>query len=412
MLLHKLPWYVLDTETSAQKGVPIWHPQNRLLQVCCYRAKDGAWFTRYINHGKDFYLHPGNVELHKIGVEQLQREGQSGAVVMRDLLDFLFVEEEIVIVAHNASFDLDVIMNALEVELGRDFVLERQLKWHWFDTLTYFKLVHPDLGIIVEPSLRPYSLEKLCKRFLSKVSAHMHNAETDVSMLLTLFKDVVLPNLHAADWGKYLVTGPQNWRGTLIRDIQGFGPVRTQRICEIVNAVFLQEKDEAVSAGVTDQLLRVSDLIFYAFIRMRDGPKGMDWTEVCRHIEILLREKPIEISCDTTIARLLSRVCGLYMHDFLFHTMREDGNKQFFPVLRGTARAFLPFRITNADARLLLEDRGWGTINEAVAEMLTSPMTFLELENEFRKRVSSNASTDEQFAHFEEIIRNAMTYWG
>jgi hypothetical protein len=150
------------------------------------------------------------------------------------------------------------------------------------------------------------------------------------------------------------------------------------------------------------------------FIRQQHGGgKGADlneWFEICAHCEILLREPPLNINCDTTISLILSLLCGVDIVDLTLHTMREDGNKQFFPPLRATKRAFYPLKISDEEASFLLQEHGWGTIGEMLACYLTSPVTIKGLQDKFNECVCPNVLDQRQIADLDQIFKQMLKY--
>jgi DNA polymerase III epsilon subunit-like protein len=412
----------IDTETSGQRGVPLWHPNHRLIQISCLCSETREWYKSLISYGDDFYLHPQNVDLHKIGMQDLIQMGKPGPDVMRGLVDFANKgDKKVLLVAHNAPFDWAVIRFAIQRELGLQYGRGgKDLGWLCFDTLHWFRDNYPDLGLGMDPASRPYSLEKLCVHFLGIKPEGMHNADKDVEMLDMLFERVILPNL--VNWQKYVCgDGVERSRMVLVKQLPGFGDKRVEKLVGIVNHAFnLDDSGQYHTFPTTDQLFSVAHLLVYGEMRYKQHLRGLgreprgeelnEWFEVLAHIEILLREEPMNINCDTTISHVLAAVAGLDIVDLTRFTMREDGNKDFFPPLRGTRRAFYPLQITDQEARLVLQEHGWGTIGEMLACYLTSHITITTIQEKFNACVCPNILNQKQIFGLDETFKVMLKY--
>lgn len=179
-------------------------------------------------------------------------------------------------------------------------------------------------------------------------------------------------------------------RLTLLSAVPGFGPYRCTKIAEVVNIAFcmegLQEKSHDPDSVdyktfcVPVKLFTIAHLLVYGKMRFRQKLRKKrilkekteledhnEWYEICQNIEVILRD--IGISSDETICNVLSLVCGMDTLDLSMHTMKEDGDKNFFPTLRGRPVAFKPLlensKYPEDDARCLLL-KNWGTFNEIV----------------------------------------------
>lgn len=199
--------FVLDTETTGNKGVPLWSASNRLLQLVTFHPKSGDWFIRYVNYTDDFYIPHDNGLIHNITLADLKNNGFPLEVVLTEWLDWMkarIVDNNVpLIVAHNAAFDRNVIRKALRhSELQMSFGKgAKRWSWRWFDSLLAFRVLYPKLPDFYEPKDKPYSLTTLTQHFLKIKTTKMHNAETDVKMLHQLFTEFIVPKLDE-DWLK------------------------------------------------------------------------------------------------------------------------------------------------------------------------------------------------------------------
>jgi PD-(D/E)XK nuclease superfamily len=183
-------------------------------------------------------------------------------------------------------------------------------------------------------------------------------------------------------------------RLTYLYQIPGFALARTNLICDEISNAFLHETglfsatlDNTVTTDykcfiVPPQLLTAAHLIVYGQMRIKQtirqkmilNEKIQDqnhWFNVCKHVEFLLRSKPLNIVCENTICNILVHVSGMDLIDLTMHTMREDGNKNFFPTLRGKPIAYQPLKLSEEAAAFIFKHKHWGTLGEILAECLT-----------------------------------------
>jgi DNA polymerase III epsilon subunit-like protein len=196
--------FILDTETTGHKGVPIWHSSNRLIQLVTYHPKSNEWFNRYIYHGDDFYIPPNSGKIHNITMTDLKNNGLPLKTVLEEWITWMnsHLNDKVpVIVAHNATFDRNVLRKAFRhSEFGESLGKGgSRWSWKWFDSLLAFRVLYPELSERYEPKDKPYSLVTLCQHFFGITSAKFHNAEVDVKMLYKLFNEMILPKIRSMD---------------------------------------------------------------------------------------------------------------------------------------------------------------------------------------------------------------------
>jgi DNA polymerase III epsilon subunit-like protein len=202
--------FILDTETTGHKGVPIWNESNRLIQLVAYHPKSDEWFNRYINHGDDFYIPPNSGKIHNITMTDLKNNGLPLEDVLKDWVDWMkkhTLDKVPLIVAHNAAFDRNVLRKAFRhskfnASLGKG---GSRWSWKWFDSLLAFRVLYPELSDLYEPKDKPYSLVTLCNHFLNITSSKFHNAEVDVKMLYKLYIEFLLPKLGNIDESEFIL---------------------------------------------------------------------------------------------------------------------------------------------------------------------------------------------------------------
>jgi DNA polymerase III epsilon subunit-like protein len=415
--------YVFDTETSGHKGVPSYKAVG--LQYCVLNTESNECLDLKVNH-EGIYLHPENVKIHQLGRKDLEREGLPEKDIIQQLISFIgppLDDEGICLIAHNAQFDLNVFRGAyeraLKEPLGRGGV--QGLKWKFFDTLHFFKDRYPDIGLQYPQGQKPYSLSTLCRHFLGLSPSNLHNAKNDVDILWKLFQKVVIPDLKKReDWDKYIIGGgnsPPPPQLTLLSHLTGFGLHRSRKVAEELrkhSALYPQFAPD-LFACCTDGLCMVVHLIGFGMMRINQleekGKKkkveNEKW-EMCRHVEILLREPPIRINCDNTLAVVLSFMMGVDVYDLLFHTMKEDGDTKFFPTLHGTPRAWLPLQFSEEETRDIEKELNWGTIAEMTHELLLSPATYQDLKTKLGTCLTPRSLP--QLDNLETICRDLIKY--
>lgn len=406
---NKLPksYFFVDVETSGQKGMPIWNPKARVIQLSAYHPHTDTWYNRLVKYDDNFFVPAGSVAIHRISSLDLINGGFSPVEVMRGFLDFLEEKSEggdQILVAHNASFDRNMIRKMinqyLKLSYGRG---AGDWKAVFFDTLVAFRTIHPELELYSKPSGQPYSLSSLARTFFGKaaMSGTFHNAETDVKTLYRLFMEKLLPKcpiLQTSDWRncKFFIKPRDSRRLILVSQLQGFGIHRTILLCdEILNPAFANEvfscphdsieRKFYESCITTHGLLTTAHIFVYGYMRYRQvlrikrvqmvplqNEDRNTWYEICRHVEVMLRSPPLNIACDSTIANVLSCISMHDIVDLAFHTMKEDGSKSFFPTMRGEPISYGKWKdyILPDEGIFLTREFGWGTIHEMLQDYL------------------------------------------
>lgn len=388
--------FILDTETSGRAGIPVWHPNNRLLQVCILHEESGDIFKHYVKYDDSFVVTPESTEIHGISNLTLNSEGVSPKVVLEKMLAWVAErctgDESPKVIAHNAPFDRDVLRIALFRELGMDFGRGgRDWNWKWYCTVLAARELLPEPGLELFPNEQPYSLGVLYHFYFNEKPDGLHNAIRDVQALRRVYNEIVLPKLTTPELHeKFRIGGPDNKQGrlALVKSISGYAEARTSAISAALCRDFTQEGN---ASGVFDfakfahppSLLTVGHLLLYGQMRYMQKLRSKEaegekltvkdqcvWYEIARSVECLLREE-LDMVSDRVIGELVGRVCNRDIVDLVLHTAREDGTLQFFPTMRGEPVSYLPLKISSREAAMLLEGRGWGTINEIIAAWQT-----------------------------------------
>lgn len=417
---------IYDTETSGQQGVPMWHSENRIIQIAALHPQSQEMFKVKVNYGPDFYLAPKNVQIHKIGVLDLQASGKLPEEAIDGFMDFQarLCGPEPIWVAHNATFDFNMIRKMLTVVKGQGFDRGASgLGVKQFCSLLFFRTEFPDLEYIFEPEDRPYSLGSLYHYFFKERVADSHDATVDVKMLERLFREIILPM--GRDLSKYYINQKpeESARMTLLKNVAYLGEFRVHHIANEIRKAFMVQGNEF---GFVDykkflpsqNLCSVAHLLLYGQMRYLQhtlGKKKLDplerceWFEILRHCEILLRERPVGISSDSIIANVLAHVAGVDVVDLLFHTMKENGDTDFFPTTKGTPLAYKPMPVSADEAKFLHKEGGWGTISEMVADYVVNAKSGVSMAAEINRYLRPsiphhNDSVDVE-GHLNSVLR-------
>ena len=421
--------FVFDTETTGQKGVPLWNDKNRVIQICAYHPHSGEMFMKLISYGPNFYIAPDNISIHKITPADLEASGEPPKEVLMGFLDFIEKNKKgrPWMVAHSATFDHNVIRKMLYLILDRCYGRGGvELEWDLFCSLRFFRSEHPDLELITEPKDKPYALGSLCERFLGEKPEGLHNAAVDVKMLARLFLEIIVPS--GVDLTKYLVTKSpyESVRMTKLRQVPYYAEYRTNLIADQIRNAFALQADQFPDKDYRelihpDGLFTVAHVMIYGKMRYLQTIKNKktltaeekcEWYEICRHVELLLRSPPINLSCDATIAALVCFVAEVDIVDLMFHTMRENGNTNFFPTQRGLPIAFMPAKVTEHEARLLESEAGWGSISEMVADYKVNGRTIGAVVQQFNNLVAPDLINQSQTHNLGKIIEDFLEYCG
>ena len=363
---------IVDTETSGLKGVPIFHPNNRLIQISALHLNTGEKFNRYLSYGEDFIIPPGSIDIHHIKNETLKTQGipAKDALIEFDKWKNKFTKPRI-LVAHKASFDETIIRIAYIREFGKKYTA-LNFKEEWLCTLILFKKAYPNLEREIEPKDQPYSLGKLCYTFLNKTFKDMHNSDVDVKALSEMFKYAIEKELVSSTNYKQFLLPPPLPRSSLIKDVPNFRDKRAQLISDHLNHVF---KEENIDLKVTSNLVTIGHLVVYGRSRYKHylktnpiintNPNIDEWLCIAHSIEVMLRCPPFKICCLNTIANLVAAVLGITIVEFIFY-IKDD----LFPMVRGNKLAYLHLNLTDEQSDQLYKMTGWKDTGDVIADYL------------------------------------------
>ena len=194
-----------------------------------------------------------------------------------------------------------------------------------------------------------------------------------------------------------------------------------KKTAEVLRAAFAQAKpilnssnkvifSYSKTARVPHHLLTIGHLFIYGKLKYRQflerrRKEGLpystdainEWWHICFEIETMLREH--RIYSDTTIANVITLVTGQSVINLCYNTMREDGNRKFFPATWGLPVAFLPFALKDDEAEYIVRNLKCGTFNELYAKFITTPTAF---RNDFLDELSSCFFTRPLIQEIEE----------
>jgi DNA polymerase III epsilon subunit-like protein len=374
-----------------------------MIQLCAIHLSSGETFARFVNWGEDLNLVPENTSLHNITKEKITKEGHSPLSVATLFMEWVEKKAEgkkIVMIAHNVGFDYETLRKFFYTTLGRSFGPGGvDLGWAMFDTCAAAREIHPEQLMKYWPWEKPYSLGTLISGLLGMHKENLHDAERDVEVLCRLFKEKILPKLPELVGGEWYkcsyflpISNPADLRLKKVSKVSGVGNGgRVWMLTEEINNAF----DLCTISGYKQHrtapgLLTIAHLIIYGMMRWRQmldqkrkiaepfSPEDDNqWWWVCKAVETLLRSLPFgfAVYSDITLANVISAVCGRDVLDLTTHTMREDGNKRFFPCCWGEKIAWSAMKLDEDDVRRVVKETGWGTVNEMYADYTSSPIT-------------------------------------
>ena len=181
--------FALDTETSGFEGIPSYHANNALIELCCIHLATGERFSSYCI--PDFPVPPQATKFNGITNDTLATLGLKRDVLIRKFVDWIkaHTREGLVpmMIGHNIEFDREILLKAMHgiVPTGRN---GEKLGWVWYCTMKEMKHRYPDLKDITSKyGKRPYALEN-CARFkMPGFAGKYHSASTDAEIAGTLF---------------------------------------------------------------------------------------------------------------------------------------------------------------------------------------------------------------------------------
>jgi len=172
-------YVVFDLETTGFRGMPLFSPYHRVLQIAAMRVSTGETFAAFVDAGFE-EVPAASTRIHGIAAEDL-RGAEGIARVWERLQAALSMTEKTVLVAHNADgFDAPV----LRKEVGA-------VKYRFFDTLPFLRRACP--------GLKSYALGAVFAHFNGGAPLDgAHRADADVQALAAVFRRAVLPIINAA----------------------------------------------------------------------------------------------------------------------------------------------------------------------------------------------------------------------
>jgi DNA polymerase III epsilon subunit-like protein len=423
-------FFFLDTETTGQQGLPLWHPKNRLLQVAIVyvNGEKKEFFNRYVKYEDDFFIPEESTKIHKITNLTIQEHGLNPKQVLQEMLEWVQKRSsKPEIYAHNAQFDRNVLRIAIFRELGESYGEGgKEWSWKWYCTMKAARDLFPEIGKEYWPEDKPYSLGKLQSYFNEKgtLLKNLHNAMIDVQVLCELYLNAILPKVK--DISLYSIPA-QISRLTPITKIPGYALKRAMKLQRALQTEFFNEgisgdEFDYSEFACSPTMLTVGHLLVYGKMRyeqkirrktiMQEPITLQDqctWYEIASSIEVLLRVG-LNMTSESTMAELIAHVCDRDIVDLCFHTAREDGTLHFFPTMRGQPVSFLPLKISAKEAKSLRDLKGWGTIGELANEMQTrSPYQRREFFREVYSCIEGDANRITGLK-LEETLQDVIKY--
>lgn len=422
--------FVLDTETTGMQGIPLYHPKNQVLEICIKHTQSGQVFRRLCDPGESFFIPIASVQIHRIGRHDLRSFGVPLKDALQDMITWIKEmsnNKKVIIVAHNAPFDMTMIIKSMEQELqiyaGKNYELH---EWLWFDTLKASRELFKELASRFFPVEKPYSLGTMMEFFFPEFNmSDAHSAKKDVDALEMLFVHKILPivpSVYTPSKCPYMVlykeeTGPNsNLSLTLVSDLKGIGTWRAKSLNSICNLHFQMLGPEYKRFMCPVTLFTCAHLVAYGFSKYHTSSMAtphnnfLGWWGTCREIEYILRSPPLNIFSDCIISEVLSKCCSLQLLTFSMHTMREDGDPIFFPTMPGEPISYLPLILSYQDAQNLYKNLGYKSITDVLVDFKFTNID----QNAGRWLVSFNAQLSTQYTmiSLKKAFDDVLKYGG
>lgn len=377
---------IIDTETNGSAGIPTFHPSHQIIQVCALHLESKQTYMRYVRPNGGVKIPGNSTDIHKIGERVVEAIGVSQAEAMIGLKEFVTFHSQnkkVVMIAHNAPFDQQMVVKTLECELREYAGINFQNHpWLWFDTLSAIRDFYPELNKRHWPEERPYSLGSLMETFHPQHElADAHNAVADVIALSCLFVNQIIPKLDPIDIvdSKYITTyrapsGPlSSKRLALVNQVKSIANFRTAMLHSAVTSYLVGLGPEVSHLLRSPGCFTCLDLLYYGYERYKrrerkPGAPSLPWWGACREIEILLRSPPLKIYSDNIIANVLAHVLDADVQTVALHFMKDDGSDLLFPPCAGEAIAYMPLVVSESDAKRIRSTFGFKTITEMLVD--------------------------------------------
>lgn len=384
-------YIVIDTETTGSAGIPTFHPKHQVVQICALHLGSKDTFMRYCRPSEGLQIPSNSTDIHKIGQMVVQTIGVSQQEAMVGLKEFVASHAEgrpVVMIAHNAPFDQQMVTKTLESEL-REYsgINYKDHPWKWFDTLVAFRELYPEIDREHWPEERPYSLGSLMEKFHPQHEMEdAHNAMADVVALSMLFVCQLVPKLGQRPIleSKYITTyeaesGPRaSKRLALVSEVKSIAAFRTCMLHSKVMSYFTSLGDEGSQYLRALGCFTCLDLLVYGYEKYKrrqkqPGSPSLPWWGALREIEILLRSEPLKIYSDNIIANVLATVLDVDVHTLALHFMKDDGSDFLFPTCSGEAIAYLPLVVSEPDAQRIRQKLGYRSMTDMLVDFNFEP---------------------------------------
>lgn len=369
--LLPVEFFIIDTETTGCAGIPIWHPNNCMIQLSIRHLASGQEYQTFCIPSLENWGVPAeSTLLHTITRSRVLNEGKPINLALKDFFSFIHTHnvhgKKVCLVAHNAPFDIQILFKECEfAQVKHD--INNSLDYIYYDTLEAFRSLYPEIGNNSSPSQRPYRLENLVSYFLRKTQLEKyHDASFDTLMLTKLFIHHLLP-VDLDDNTMYQETFSNSWLEKNLKHgiLKRLFPTRHEPFCKIKflrNNNFLNVLSEKINAdfvkfGTKRYQTSVSrfagkHILAWAVLQhaiIKDTETEY-WHFICKIVEQLLRTLPGQsIHYDDIILQVLEIITQTSAHDLI------RCNDPYFPNFAGKTISYGELRLSPDDAKLLYE---------------------------------------------------------
>jgi len=389
-LQEKYLLFFADTETTGCKGIPIWAKQHQTIQLCAYCPEYNSWFKALVKHPEIDFIPEESIESHRITLQDINTNGievkqcfTNYIAWVDSLLSKTTNQREAVFICHNAPFDHDMIMKVITEILK---IPAAKLKWNWFDTLEIVKKIFPELAQKYFPVERPHSLPTLMEELCPSLNLGVaHNAETDVKSVVYLF-DKILERCALLKEDIKIKPLPKPICTTYLKDIHGYGSYRVQQVVDLYN-LLTDKPNSNMKFKTSFNLVTAAHLIYYSMTKIRlssstavtpvtttnnNNNDNDTWFLVAQTMERCMR-KELRIYSDIVIVRTLSYMLNITELDFIYHTMKQSGDKNYFPTIQGEPLVYLPFEFSEEESKKILQELGLKSAMEIYIQYRYTP---------------------------------------
>ena len=418
--------FVFDTETTGFHGCTIFHKNVHILSISAIDMCSEDEYNAYIKH-PDAIITPQSTEVHSITDDIIKsNNARDPHTVLKEFLLWVYEragDKEVVFFAHNASYDLLMLLKSLPIDCGKEGV---HLKFRVVCTLEIIKRRYPDIkynAFLVEYQDkickgRPHSLASLSKYFFGKQYQNLHDSIVDCRELDKIVLHFIMPHI--------IMDLEEN-----IHEVDGL--IKSRHLDQTYDSMFIKLRDVKFIRGfvwcilphindtyrkhqmghlvTNNNLISVFDVFTYGYLKTREETTSTHddiWYRIVIHVEILLRLL-CNIYADDIHCELFGHMTNRSPLEFALNTKVKGEDRPIYPSLAGLPVSYLPFNFSEDLSSKIYKILGIRTAHELYLDYHFSLMPLKRWVNKVLGTLKSNSyeafSEDICEENFKKIVK-------